>query len=356
MDIAIENIPGLSNDDLFAMMKKAGLNAGPITASTRSVYEKKFRNFLETKENGLDKTTSNIESIAEPIQKAKEPKVVVQSAPLVDSINSKLETKIEAPKLKLQTVIKSPEVVLPSSQISTKSNIPIVNSSVKTVIDKVESVKPNVIIKPNNQSELMPTLIRSDNTSNPQVINSFYQESRISVEKTSSKPLLITKDTRNIVTRTVDKPEPKISSNKDNETLTQETKSTTEFRLLKPAANSIITETTKLTTNPTTILNRDTNRIIASSTDVKQSPHIDKFAERLKTYGMLGSTPSQTSSLNPVPTPSNIRSRVSVLDKPLETRQAVAEPRQETKTETQPIKETKDVAKSENSNLNFIKF
>ena len=57
MEIDKEKLSQLSNDELFKLLKKNGLNAGPITASTRSVYEKRLKNYYDTKENNSDKTT-----------------------------------------------------------------------------------------------------------------------------------------------------------------------------------------------------------------------------------------------------------------------------------------------------------
>jgi len=52
MEVDKENLRSLSNDDLFKIMKKYGINVGPVNISTRSVYEKKLKNYLESIENG----------------------------------------------------------------------------------------------------------------------------------------------------------------------------------------------------------------------------------------------------------------------------------------------------------------
>lgn len=43
----MEDLSKLSNEELFKMLKRSGINAGPITPTTRSVYEKKMRNHLK---------------------------------------------------------------------------------------------------------------------------------------------------------------------------------------------------------------------------------------------------------------------------------------------------------------------
>lgn len=45
----MEDLSKLTNEELFKMLKKSGINAGPITPTTRSVYEKKMRNHLKEK-------------------------------------------------------------------------------------------------------------------------------------------------------------------------------------------------------------------------------------------------------------------------------------------------------------------
>jgi hypothetical protein len=52
-----ENIGNLTDDELRATLKQIGITPGPIMASTRKVYEKKLKNFLET--GALNNTTLN---------------------------------------------------------------------------------------------------------------------------------------------------------------------------------------------------------------------------------------------------------------------------------------------------------
>ena len=71
----MEEIGKLSNDELFRLCKSSGINAGPITASTRSVYEKKLRSFL------LD-VTSESASKSEAPPAAKQPVVELRAIDL----------------------------------------------------------------------------------------------------------------------------------------------------------------------------------------------------------------------------------------------------------------------------------
>lgn len=57
----MDNLSTLSNDELFRLLKSSGINAGPITQSTRSVYEKKLKNYLN------DATTESPKKATSPV-------------------------------------------------------------------------------------------------------------------------------------------------------------------------------------------------------------------------------------------------------------------------------------------------
>jgi hypothetical protein len=59
MSIDKENIDKLSDEELRSTLKQCGINPGPIMASTRKVYEKKLKNFLETGNTTIINTTLN---------------------------------------------------------------------------------------------------------------------------------------------------------------------------------------------------------------------------------------------------------------------------------------------------------
>ena len=71
----MEDFSTLSNDQLFKLCKKSGINAGPITQTTRSVYEKKLRNCLGSKTEESTPVTilkANLPE-AEPVKKIQIP-------------------------------------------------------------------------------------------------------------------------------------------------------------------------------------------------------------------------------------------------------------------------------------------
>ena len=63
MEVDKENLRSLPNDDLFKIMKKYGINVGPVNISTRSVYEKKLKNYLESIENGQNPAQTKYSNI-----------------------------------------------------------------------------------------------------------------------------------------------------------------------------------------------------------------------------------------------------------------------------------------------------
>lgn len=59
----------MSNDELFKLLKSSGINAGPITPSTRSVYEKKLKNCLNDLTADSTKSDSPVKNsiVREPV-------------------------------------------------------------------------------------------------------------------------------------------------------------------------------------------------------------------------------------------------------------------------------------------------
>lgn len=57
--ISVEEIPMLTDDQLLGNLKRCGLTFGPITATTRRLYEKRLRNYLEGNGDKTVNLTSN---------------------------------------------------------------------------------------------------------------------------------------------------------------------------------------------------------------------------------------------------------------------------------------------------------
>ena len=90
----IEDISQLTDSQLFSTMKKCGLNVGPITGTTRSLYERKLRNFLDGKGN-ITINASTVEADEnKPVQK--EPAPVLSKSSI--SLTKKTAAAPEAPE------------------------------------------------------------------------------------------------------------------------------------------------------------------------------------------------------------------------------------------------------------------
>jgi len=102
MEVDKENLRSLSNDDLFKIMKKYGINVGPVNISTRSVYEKKLKNYLESIENGQNPAQTKYSNIEQE-------KVSVLSASSLEP--ETLSTKSTANNLATNVSVQQPEPV-----------------------------------------------------------------------------------------------------------------------------------------------------------------------------------------------------------------------------------------------------
>lgn len=56
MTTSIDQVEKLSDEELFKTLKGHGLNVGPITPTTRSLYEKRLKTFLESQSGGTAAT------------------------------------------------------------------------------------------------------------------------------------------------------------------------------------------------------------------------------------------------------------------------------------------------------------
>lgn len=68
----IESISSLSDDDLFKNLKKNGLKCGPITSTTRFLYEKRLREFIDPSLIEKPKENDQDDQQAVPEQKNEE--------------------------------------------------------------------------------------------------------------------------------------------------------------------------------------------------------------------------------------------------------------------------------------------
>ena len=129
--IGIEELNKLTNDELFSVMKKNGLNAGPVMPSTRFLYEKKLINFLNEKQL----TSVEIERNEE------------------DTTNTEKNEKTEETVTKSPKAAKSASPVKPGSESPSKQNMNKSQIEFKLLKDDVdETVVTKRNVKSSNQS------------------------------------------------------------------------------------------------------------------------------------------------------------------------------------------------------------
>lgn len=183
MDIDTATLSSLSNDELFKTMKKCGLNVGPITPSTRSVYEKKLKNYIEGNQTISDT----------PAPKEKEPVAVLSATIVSDTYSSnkptsrsetrpeRSETKPEPPKPRAETPLIriEPEPVSRRSEVFTQQT----KSTILTGL--YDDVSRNSV---NRSVEPIAKTLQSETSS---YASSSYSTARIQpaiLQTTTSKP------------------------------------------------------------------------------------------------------------------------------------------------------------------------
>jgi len=102
MNISIDAIPKLSDDELFDALKKCSLTVGPITSTTRSIYEKRLIGHILNPKLSFDKpksfTTATIETKERAdAQSRPEPPTSFDSLYTVrkDDITKSIDSKIQ---------------------------------------------------------------------------------------------------------------------------------------------------------------------------------------------------------------------------------------------------------------------
>ena len=147
-----ENLSKLSNDELFKMLKKYGINAGPITTTTRSVYEKKLLNFLSTAPAANAETDKVVQKSSE------EPKRVEK---VLDQVVTQSTHKNDSPSVNLNKVNTVP-IVIPSRvapEVTEPKQKEIFTQKITNTTKTIE--KPVVVLERNIQQSVKP---RSDDT------------------------------------------------------------------------------------------------------------------------------------------------------------------------------------------------
>ncbi|CAF0764031.1 unnamed protein product [Brachionus calyciflorus] len=168
--IRAEDIPSLDDDALMKVLKQAGLNKGPLTSTTRSLYEKKLIKFLKEsklpEENIAPKSNKN-ESVAqrpinyqeqeERIEKVKPQQPVPKPQMIIEPSVSRIEIQ------KINQVADHRQAQEPIIQTKKNEYIPIrpINPEPKTTSNfqtyqKADSVQVRQPQEPRQQTIIPP--------------------------------------------------------------------------------------------------------------------------------------------------------------------------------------------------------
>lgn len=266
LQIDRDNLNRLSDQELFKALKQYGLNAGPVTATTRSLYEKKLRNAMDKLGSQLDSpnTTTTTTSSSSP---AASRGVALTRTPTRSS--------------------KRIETIEPSYKTNEENNIEI----------SLDSALQEPILKVNNPNA-----------------------SQIIIEKTTTTITTTPKQPSNTNSTSEQQQQPRITNSSLNDindalrySSTRNSDSPTRYSTYVPN-NEDYRSSSNINRNPQVTLVRPQPSTISAPSSAQK----DKYAKRLETYGLLRNdenvatltarqTPS-TSTTNLI-SPTNIRSR-----------------------------------------------
>jgi len=306
MDVDKENLGRLTNDDLFKIMKKYGISVGPISASTRSVYEKKLKNYLEAIENG--QTTTSPANTTMPVTITRQQKVDVLSASSIEP-----DTRTTPPSAQLSATAAA------NRNTTTVTNVP----PAETTKNKRHTLEPSAFQQQSFQSSQA-----SSQTRQPTMLSGVYedgnQQSRGNSSGGSSNRVVVAEphsSTQNTHNTTPYPSQSRTQPVQDRARVTTEKpKIDLEFKLIKPSTGSAAAAnaTSPLSTTTTTTT---TYVLPSSSTSFMQSNVSNRRADTNKDYGLLDDRQPTTLSSGFRLQETNIRSRATIshVDRPFNT-------------------------------------
>jgi hypothetical protein len=178
MEIDNSTISTLTDDQLFKALKSHGLPAGPITGTTRTIYEKRLRNYLEnnstlTKEKPATKSASRAPVVVENLSST-----TIIERTLIESTNSKSQAKSNKPP---QTAPPPPPPTI-NINIShvhhTNPNQPSMSQSESQLNTKPKSTTEKPTVKSStNVYESRPTIQQKQEVE--QITGTFSQSARV---------------------------------------------------------------------------------------------------------------------------------------------------------------------------------
>ena len=224
------NINKLTDDQLFKALKTCGLTVGPITGTTRSIYEKRLKNFLENNSTLIsDKTITNTKSATKAS--------TIEN--LTSSSLSSLSEQINAKSL--QSVNKDSISTKTNSIFSKESS----NSPKKTAQNDFASRPKNIIEQPLSRSQSL--------RENPMLERQKNEEASL-ISKRMPQPLSKNSEFTIRANNLVEKPESRSVNTLDNQL-------NKDFRHIQQSSSSITTQPSSRTAS-----NDFTTRLTEKST------------------------------------------------------------------------------------------
>ncbi len=343
IEISKENIGGLNDEQLFKVMKSYGLNVGPITSTTRHLYEKKLRNYLDnnmstnvttlTAASDLQNesmNTSNLNDIS--VQKSSLRSANKSSAKAENSSQNKTQSSSNQKNLSASNVNSSRSENVEKPTYSRENSISTSSSSennkrplnqIRNVTEKVTSSPlaqvPSTTTVRNEETsrttsttarreEITPidrqyTSITRQELNNPSVrSNAFNFSENRGPSMSNSSASSVTRALSNTSTVTSQLVAPSLSRGMPVSSYSQPTTSSITFSSSVPSSHQTEPIRSSISVVPNTINNSYR----------RASPVKDKFGERLQNYGLIRNEPetlTATTLPNTIASPTNIRSR-----------------------------------------------
>lgn len=334
------NLNRLSDDELFQALKKCGLNAGPITGTTRTLYEKRLKNFLES--NPARTTTTKVNE--PPAQPSTSTKPVIETLTSADktkptrSTATKKKAQTQAEKMELDG---EAEASIPTTRSSQSNPRVYATTSDENTVPTIPSTQP----LRQRETVAPTTTTRTTTTESASVervsTTARAQPNRYQESTTTTRNLMndlpsssTTSSSNRIITHTNKNPIENISSKTnyndyesserryENKTYSSSnipvsritnpvTTSSSSYETISRPSTSSYTSLSSTTTKPVLQSSSYSSNIMTTRFEPMQASNTqkDKYAERLENYGLLSRSEMESGSGAYVSTPGYVRSR-----------------------------------------------
>jgi hypothetical protein len=335
------NLNRLSDDELFQALKKCGLNAGPITGTTRTLYEKRLKNFLETNP-GRTTTKAN----EPPAQPSTSTKPVIETLTSADkakptrSTATKKKAQTQAEKMELDGEAEASIPITRSSQsnprvyatTSDENTVPTIPST--QPLRQRETVAPatttrTTIIEPPSVERVSTTARAQPNRYEPTATTRNSMNDLPSSSTASSSARVISHTNKNPIENISSKTNyndyesserryenktyssSNMPANRITNPVTTSSMAASSYETISRPSTSSYTSLSSTTTKPVLQSSSYTSNIMTTRFEPMQASNTqkDKYAERQENYGLISRSEMESGSGAYVSTPSYVRSR-----------------------------------------------